>query len=149
MHAPISPHSAGPPLFDVAQSIAPIAGAALELVMSGALQVVVFIVTAYYLVIDGRRRLKGIFTGRDAVRLLGRSKNPAAAVLSRAMRRDPSAVTRTCTAIDALHIMNDGGFRHLPVVEDGRVLGIVTRRDFTAVEIDQLDQEEHLKECIW
>jgi hypothetical protein len=35
------------------------------------------------------------------------------------------------------------------VVEGGEVQGIVTRTDFTGIEIDRLDEEEHLKECIW
>ena len=40
--------------------------------------------------------------------------------------------------------MNDHGFRHLPVVEDGRILGVVSRRDFKGVEIDRIDEEEDL-----
>jgi CBS domain-containing protein len=44
--------------------------------------------------------------------------------------------------------MNDGGFRHLPVVEDDTIWGVVSRGDFKGIEIDQLDDEEHLWECI-
>ena len=51
-------------------------------------------------------------------------------------------------AIDALRAMSDGGFRHLPVIEDGRIWGIVSRGDFTAMEIDRLEEETHLWECI-
>lgn len=101
------------------------------------------------LVVDDRRRLKGIFTGRDAVRVLASGKDPAAMRLADAMTKNPLSTTPDRQAIDALRIMNDGGFRHLPVVEDGKILGIVSRADFTGIEIDRLDEEEHLKECIW
>jgi CBS domain-containing protein len=44
--------------------------------------------------------------------------------------------------------MWDGGFRHLPVVEDGRIWGVVSRSDFKGIEIDRHDQEQHLWETI-
>ena len=80
------------------------------------------------LVIDDQRRLAGIFTGRDAVRLLAEGNNAAQTPLARAMTH--------------------GGFRHLPVLEEGRLWGIVSRGDFTGMEIDRLDEETHLWECI-
>lgn len=101
------------------------------------------------LVVDGRGRLKGIFTGRDAVRILAKSKAAVAMRLTKAMTPDPATMPPEFHAVDALRIMNDGGFRHIPVVEHGKVLGVVSRHDFTGVEIDRLDEEEHLKECIW
>ena len=101
------------------------------------------------LIVDDQRHLKGIFTGRDAVRVLASGKDPAAMRLADAMTKNPLSTTPNRQAIDALRIMNDGGFRHLPVVDDGKILGIVSRADFTGIEIDRLDEEEHLKECIW
>jgi CBS domain-containing protein len=44
--------------------------------------------------------------------------------------------------------MNDGGFRHLPVVEGGMIWGVVSRGDFKGIEIHQLEHEEHLWQCI-
>lgn len=101
------------------------------------------------LVVDGRRRLAGIFTGRDAVRSLAKVKDAAASRVGKAMTRDPATLPPDCHAIDALRAMNDGGFRHVPVLDDGKIVGIVSRNDFTGVELDRLDEEEHLKECIW
>ena len=101
------------------------------------------------LVADKRERLKGIFTGRDAVRVLAQANDPAATPLRRAMTRDPATLSPECEAIDALRLMNDGGFRHIPVVGKGRIVGVVSRSNFTGREIDRLDEEEHLKECIW
>lgn len=100
------------------------------------------------LVIDDHQRLIGIFTGRDAVRTLAQGKSVARTTLDKAMTPNPVTVTPDQRAIDALRAMSDGGFRHVPVVEDGRIWGIVSRRDFKGMEIDQLDEEEHLAECI-
>lgn len=101
------------------------------------------------LVVDDQQRLVGIFTGRDAIRALARGADAATARLADVMTAEPAALGPKCLAIDALRLMCDGGFRHVPVVENGRVLGVVSRNDFTGVEIDRLDEEEHLKECIW
>ena len=100
------------------------------------------------LVVDKQQHLTGIFTGRDAVRLLANAKD-AAESLGLAMKRNPVTITPGGHAIDALRAMSDGGFRHLPVVENGRISGVVSRGDFTGIEIDRLDEEVHLAECIW
>lgn len=100
------------------------------------------------LVVDEQQRLCGIFTGRDAVRLLSQGKDPAEVKLAQAMTPNPVTITPESRAIDALRTMSDGGFRHVPVVENGRIWGIVSRGDFKGTEIDRLDEEEHLWECI-
>jgi CBS domain-containing protein len=101
------------------------------------------------LVVDSQQRLSGIFTGRDAVRVLARVEDAATTRLEEAMTRKPVTIAPECSAIDALRAMNDGGFRHLPVVANGKILGVVSRSDFTGIEIDRLDEEEHLKEVLW
>ena len=101
------------------------------------------------LVVDKMRHPTGIFTGRDAVRLLANATDAAETHLGLAMTQNPVTITPDCHAIDALRSMSEGGFRHLPVVENGRVCGVVSRNDFTGIEIDRLDEEEHLSECIW
>ena len=100
------------------------------------------------LVIDEQQRLSGIFTGRDAVRMLAEGKDAAVTTLAQVMTPDPITITPDSRAIDALRTMSDGGFRHLPVVENGSIWGIVSRVDFNGAEIDQLDEEDHLWECI-
>jgi len=100
------------------------------------------------LVIDEQQRLSGIFTGRDAVRMLAEGKDVTVTTLAQAMTPDPITITPDSGAIDALRTMSDGGFRHLPVVENERIWGIVSRVDFKGAEIDQLDEEDHLWECI-
>jgi CBS domain-containing protein len=100
------------------------------------------------LVIDDQQRLRGIFTGRDAVRLLAEGRDATVSTLAQAMTPDPITITPDRRAIDALRAMSNGGFRHLPVVDNGEIWGIVARSDFKGMEIDQLEEEEYLWECI-
>jgi CBS domain-containing protein len=97
---------------------------------------------------DKHHHLAGIFTGRDAVRALTEGKNPAATALSAVMTAKPDTITPEQTAIDALRAMRDGGYRHLPIVEHGKILGIVSRGDFKGLELDRLEDETHLWERI-
>jgi len=100
------------------------------------------------LVVDDQQRLSGIFTGRDAVRTLAEGKDVAVTTLAQAMTPNPTTIAPESHAIDALRAMTDGGFRHLPVVEKGRIWGVVSRSDFRGMEIDRLDDETRLWECL-
>ena len=101
------------------------------------------------LIIEADRRLVGIFTGRDAVhRVLAEGKNAARTTLAEVMTRDPDTMPPGNTAIEALRLMEDGRFRHLPIVDDGKVVGIVSRFDFSGIELDRLDEETGLWERI-
>jgi CBS domain-containing protein len=80
--------------------------------------------------------------------MLSEGKDAAVTTLARAMTPNPITITPESRAIDALRRMSDGGFRHLPVVENGTIWGVVSRSDFMGMEIDQLDEEDHLWECI-
>lgn len=99
-------------------------------------------------VVDKQGKLTGIFTGRDAIRALATVDKPTKLPMSRVMTKKPVTIDPSCRAIDALRIMWDGGFRHLPVVEKGKLLGVVSRSDFTGCEVDRLEEEEHLYECL-
>ena len=90
------------------------------------------------LVVDGHQRLSGIFTGRDVVRVLATVVDVTATELSEAATKNPATLTPHDSAIDALRTMNDGGFRHLPIIDNGKFLGVISRSDFTGIEIDRL-----------
>ena len=99
------------------------------------------------LIVDGERRLIGIFTGRDAVcRVVAAGRDPAATRLADVMTSDPATMSPDQTAIDALRLMWDGGYRHVPLVKDGRVLGVVSRGDFKGLELDRHEDERELWE---
>jgi CBS domain-containing protein len=101
------------------------------------------------LVTGDDRRLVGIFTGRDAVhRVLAEGKSAARTKLTEVMTRHPATLSLGKTAIDALRLMEDGRYRHLPIVEGGKAVGIVSRFDFSGLELDRLDEETGLWERI-
>src|SRR5438045_4539823 len=79
------------------------------------------------LVMDGDRLL-GIFTERDTVRALSQAHDAARHEIASWMTHDPKTVDPDIDAEDALHTMLDSGFRHLPVVERGKVVGMVSMR---------------------
>ena len=102
------------------------------------------------LVTDATGRLTGIFTGRDAVaRVLAEGRPADRTPLAEVMTRDPMTLKPEQTAIEALRLMWDGGFRHVPLVGNGRILGVVSRGDFKGLEFgrheDERDLWEHMR----
>jgi CBS-domain-containing membrane protein len=57
---------------------------------------------------------------------------------------DPASMPPGKMAIEALRLMEDGRYRHLPIVEGNRVVGIVSRFDFSGIELDWLDEKTGL-----
>jgi CBS domain-containing protein len=101
------------------------------------------------LVVTGDDRLVGIFIGRDAVsRVLAEGKSPAKITLADVMTPEPDTMAPQCTAIEALRLMQDARCRHLPIVHQGKVIGIVSHGDFHGIEQDRLDEETGLWERI-
>lgn len=97
------------------------------------------------LVTDADNHLLGIFTGRDAVRMLAQGR-AAADPIEAVMTRAPDVMPPGCTAIEAMRLMQDGGFRHVPVVDHGVAIGVVSWGDFRTSEHDRLDTETGLWE---
>ena len=83
------------------------------------------------LIMDGGK-LIGIFTERDTVRAISQSYDAPTHEISSWMTRDPKTVSPDADSEDALRTMLDSGFRHLPVVEGGEVIGMVSMRDLAA-----------------
>ncbi len=94
-------------------------------------------------------RLEGIFTERDMVfRVVAEGRDPDATTLADVMTVDPDVLPPQASALDALRRMQDGGYRHLPIVDRGRLIGVVSRRDFQGEEKARLDEESGLWEKI-
>ena len=83
------------------------------------------------LIMDGDRLL-GIFTERDTVRALSQAHDAVRHEIESWMTHDPKTVSPDTETEDALQTMLDNGFRHLPVVEDGKVIGMISMRDLAA-----------------
>lgn len=101
------------------------------------------------LVTDLNGRLVGIFTGRDAVaRMLAENKSAAKTRLVDVMTRSPKTMPPDGNAIEALRLMRDCGCRHIPVVTGDKIVGVVSRGDFSGLEIDRIETETQLWERI-
>lgn len=82
-------------------------------------------------------RLVGIFTERDALfRVLADGRDAAHTQISEVMTRSPQSLSPESSFAEALRLMHQGGFRHVPVVEDGRAIGMVSARDALGPELE-------------
>lgn len=89
---------------------------------------------------DGR--LQGIFTERDLLmRVVARDRNPDSTALGDVMTADPDTVGPNDLASLALERMRTSGYRHVPVVENGAVVGIVSLRDLYAAAKRELEED--------
>jgi CBS domain-containing protein len=91
---------------------------------------------------DGARA-EGILSERDIVREIGRR---GAACLTERVEHMMTAKIVTCTLDDkaeaVLTQMTNGRFRHMPVVENGRMVGIVTLGDVVKYRLEELSMEK-------
>lgn len=105
------------------------------------------------LVVDSNR-ISGIFTERDALnKVLAGGLDPDSTTLAQVMVRDPRTIRADKPLGYALQFMVDGGFRHVPVIdENGAPLGMVSARDALGADMVQLERDqqfrEHLEENI-
>ena len=94
------------------------------------------------LVLDGADHLVGIISERDIVKCLAEH---GTATLERTaaqlMTRELHTATMKTTVPQAMEMMTNGRFRHLPVVENDRLLGIVSIGDVVKARISQQEQE--------
>lgn len=82
------------------------------------------------LVVDASGHLSGIFSERDLLtRVAGVHPNWENLHVCEVMTRNPETVSLTDTLALALQKMDVGGYRHLPVVEDGKPVGVISVRD--------------------
>ena len=89
-------------------------------------------------------RLVGIFTERDVVfRVVARGLDAQATRIADVMTREPHTVEPDKPFGYALLIMQEKGFRHLPVIEDGKPVGIVSSRSAMDPELEEFVSEAH------
>jgi CBS domain-containing protein len=94
------------------------------------------------LVEDSARRLLGILSERDIVHALAAHGADALAMTAaRVMTRDVKTATPHTTVAEATALMTAGRFRHLPVVDGGAVVGIVSIGDVVKARMLQQDHE--------
>ena len=98
-------------------------------------------------------RLNGIFTERDALfRVLAESRNPSTTRVSDVMTENPRTIDANKVVGHALLLMYEGGFRHVPVVEHGKPIGMISARDALGPELQEFEEEilhrEHIREIL-
>ena len=107
-------------------------------------------VGAIMVVADGN--LVGIFTERDALfRVLAEGRD-GQTTLDDAMTRNPMTIHPDRSFAEALQMMYGGSFRHVPVVEDGRPIGMVSARDALGPELEafvyELLRQEQIEDIL-
>jgi CBS domain-containing protein len=109
------------------------------------------------LIITEDGRLAGIITERDVLRAVALGANPETSTVDEAMTTELFTVPPGMPLHEAAREMATRWIRHLPVVEDGRLLGVISMRDVTGIfaalapagvnvphEFDQLVREQRL-----
>jgi CBS domain-containing protein len=104
------------------------------------------------MVVDGEE-LVGIFTERDAVfRVLAEGRDATRTNLGDVMTAHPHTIAPDLPVGHALLMMYENGYRHVPVVENGRPVGMVSARDALGPELQQfqseMERQEHIKEIL-
>ena len=108
-------------------------------------------VGAVMVVEDGR--LVGVFTERDALfRVIAEGRDAQTTRLAEVMTPNPQTINPDKPFGHALHLMYEGGFRHVPVVEAGQPIGMVSARDALGPELEEfvseLRRREHIGEIL-
>jgi len=94
-------------------------------------------------------RLVGIFTERDAlVRVMAQDRDAKATLLADVMTTTPQTVDPSKTFGSALLMMYENGFRHVPVVEEGKVIGIVSSRNALDPDLEEFVAEAQRRKHI-
>ena len=97
--------------------------------------------------------LVGVFTERDALfRVTAAARDPEVTTLNEVMTPNPQTITPDKPLGHALHMMYEGGFRNVPVVENDQPIGIISARDALGPElkefVEEMDQREHIAEIL-
>ena len=94
-------------------------------------------------------RLVGIFTERDAVsRVIAKDRDVKTTRLADVMTASPKTIAPDKTFGYALLLMYENGFRHVPVVANDRVVGIVSARNALDPDLEEFVAESHRREEI-
>jgi CBS domain-containing protein len=130
----------------------PLVGAAEESVQAVAMRMAEACCSSILLCKEGR--LNGIFTERDLlVRVVAAGLDPATTPVGNVMTRDPDRIDAKAPVVEAIRRMDEGSFRHMPVVQGDRIVGVISWRDLPFEERlgmqSELDQRHLLAERMW
>ena len=79
---------------------------------------------------NNKEDLVGIITERDITfKVIPKNLDPKGTKVSKIMTKNVETISPKKTTIDAIHVMRSKGFRHLPVIEKKKIIGILSMRD--------------------
>jgi CBS domain-containing protein len=97
-------------------------------------------------VIDGEK-LVGIFTERDALtRVLAGALDPRTTKVSEVMTKDPYCIAPTASVGEAMELVTQRRFRHLPIVENEKLLAVLSSGDLTRWMVE--DQAGEIRQLV-
>lgn len=89
-----------------------------------------------------QKRLVGIFTERDVVfRVVAAGRDPRATRLAEVMTREPMTVAPDDSFGYAMLVMHENGFRHMPVIQNGEPVGVVSARNALDPDLEEFESE--------
>jgi len=92
-------------------------------------------------------KLTGIFTERDALnKVLAEGIDPISTKISEVMTKDPVCVDPSTTVEEAMSIVTNRRVRHLPILHNGKLVGIVSSGDLTHWLVE--DRESEIRELV-
>lgn len=99
------------------------------------------------------RHLVGVFTERDALfRVTATARDPQTTTLTDVMTPKPQTIAPDKPLGHALHMMYEGGFRNVPVIENDQPIGMISARDALGPElkefVDEMGEREHIAEIL-
>jgi len=95
------------------------------------------------------QHLTGIFTERDAVfRVVARGLDSRTTQLADVMTKDPKTVSPDKSFGYALLVMHENHFRHLPVVENGKLIGVISSRNALDPDLEEFVAESERRRHI-
>jgi CBS domain-containing protein len=98
--------------------------------------------------------LRGIFTERDLLtRVVAVGLDPATTPVGQVMTRDPDRIEASAPIVEVIRRMDEGCFRHMPVIDGNRIVGVVSWRDLPFDERigmqSELEKRHELAERMW
>lgn len=84
----------------------------------------------------------GLVTERDLVRALAEGHDPETTPVSAVMTREPDVFDPEDDVWEAAEWLAESGYRHLPVIEEGQLLGIVSVRDLLVALLAEADEDD-------
>ena len=82
------------------------------------------------LVLDKEQHVAGIFTERDVMNeVVALEKDPSKTLISEVMTKDPQTLSSEMPILTAFELLHGSSFRHVPVVDDSKLVGVLSVRD--------------------